>query len=161
MGRRKEYEVNLSDAERNHLKNIISSGEEKARKITRARVLLRAAEGWLDREISDALDINQATVGRVRKKYAEEGFDAALNRKKSCREYESSIDGASEAHLIAMVCGDPPEGYSRWTYRLIADRFVQLEQVDLESVSHETIRRKLKKRSQTLAIEAVGDSSSQ
>lgn len=142
---KKIYDVNLSMAERDHLENLVSTGVESARKLTRARILLKADEKWSDEEISAALDVGQATVGRIRKKYVEGGLDTALNRKKSSRQYERKLDGIAEAHLTALTCSTPPEGRKRWTLRLLADRLVQLEQVDIESVSHETVRRVLKK----------------
>jgi transposase len=142
---KKIYEVELSASERDHLKNIVSSGTEKARKLTRARILLKADEGWTDPQIQAALDVSRPTVERVRRKYVTEGLNAALNRKKPDREYERKIDGRDEAHLIALVCGDPPEGYAKWSMRLLAERFVTLEQVEVETVSHETVRQVLKK----------------
>jgi transposase len=145
VGRKKVFEVNLSQAERDHLKNLISVGEEKARRLTRARILLKASEGWTDQQIHEALDVGQATVGRIRKRYSEEGLDVALNRRPTSRQYERKIDGKAEAHLIAMTCGDAPEGYARWSLRLLSERLVALEQVEIESVSHETVRQVLKK----------------
>jgi transposase len=145
MPRKKVYEVKLSCPERDHLINLISSGTENARKLTRGRILLKADEDWTDDLISQALDVGIATVGRIRRKYAEGGLDNALNRQPSRRQYERKIDGKSEAHLVALVCGEPPEGYAHWTLRLLADRLVKLEQVEVESVSHETIRQVLKK----------------
>lgn len=156
MGRKKIHEVDLSLAERDHLKNIVSKGIEKARKLTRARILLKADEKWSDQEISDALDVGIATVGRIRKKYAEEGLDGALNRRQSSRQYESKVDGQAEAHLTALACSAPPEGYSRWTLRLLADKFVQLEQVEVESLSYETVRRVLKKTNSSLGKNSNG-----
>jgi transposase len=145
MARKQEYKVALTDSERDHLKNLVSSGVANARKLTRARILLRSDEGWIDKEIAQALDVGTATVGRIRQKYVEEGIDVALNRQPSSREYVRKIDGKTEAHLIALVCGDAPEGYAKWSLRLLADRFVQLEQVEIEAVSHETVRQTLKK----------------
>lgn len=145
MPRKREYEVKLSPSERDHLTNLISAGTENARKLTRARILLKADEGWPDEMISRALDVGIATVGRIRRKYAEGGLDKALNRQPSSRQYERKIDGKTEAHLVALVCGEPPEGYAKWTLRLLADRLVKLEQVKIESVSHETVRQVLKK----------------
>jgi transposase len=142
---KKIYEVELSASERDHLENIVSSGTEKARKLTRARILLKADDGWTDPQIQAALDVSRPTVERVRRKYVVEGLNAALNRKKPNREYERKIDGRDEAHLIALVCGDPPAGYAKWSMRLLAERFVALEQVEVETVSHETIRQVLKK----------------
>jgi len=142
---KKIYEVELSASERDHLENIVSSGTEKARKLTRARILLKADEGWTDPQIQAALDVSRPTVERVRRKYVTEGLHAALNRKKPDREYERKIDGRDEAYLIALVCGDPPEGYAKWSMRLLAERFVELEHVEVETVSHETVRQVLKK----------------
>jgi len=145
MPRRKVYKVKLSESERNHLKNLVSIGTGKARKLTRARILLKTDEGWSDEAISRALDVGMATVGRVRQRYAEAGLDRALNRQPSCRQYERKLDGSSEAHLIALTCGEPPSGYARWSLRLLARELVKLEQVDVERVSHETVRQVLKK----------------
>jgi len=145
MTRKKKYIVELSEEEREHLINIVSTGVEKARKLTRARILLKADEGWSDEEISQALDVGTATAGRIRKKYAEEGLERAINRKASNREYDRKMDGRTEAYLIALSCGEAPEGYARWTLRLLADRLVKLEQVEIETISHETVRQVLKK----------------
>lgn len=147
MARKQEYQVKLSKAERDHLENIISTGTDKARKLTRARILLKANAGWNDKEIAKALDVAQPTVGRIRKRYVTEGLDTALNRKTPNRQYERKIDGAAEAHLIALTCSEPPAGYARWSLRLLSEHFVALEQVEIESVSHETVRQVLKKRS--------------
>ncbi len=145
MGRKKEYEVNLSETERDHLENLVSSGVEKARKLTRVRILLKADEKWTDKQISTALNVGYATVGRIRKRYTEEGLDAAINRKKTSRLYERKIDGATEAQLIAMTCSEPPAGQARWSLRLLSEHIVTLEQVESESISHETVRKALKK----------------
>jgi len=145
MPRKKTYEVTLSKAERDHLRNLVSSGSEKARKLTRARILLKADEGWTDEATSRALDVGMGTVGRIRRKYAEHGLETALNDKPRMRRYERKIDGKAEAHLIALACGDPPAGYANWSLRLLAEEVVKLEQVELASVSHETVRQVLKK----------------
>ena len=145
MARKQSYQVKLSQSERDHLENLVSTGTESARKLTRARILLKADAGWIDKEIVKALDISQPTVSRIRTKYATEGLDGALNRKASRRQYERKIDGADEAQLIALTCGEPPEGYARWSLRLLSERLVRLEQVEIESVSHETVRQVLKK----------------
>ena len=126
---------------------MISSGADSARKLTRARILLKADEGWTDEAIADALDVGRATVERVRKRFVEWGGISAIERRKPRRRYERKLDGKAEAHLIALACSAPPEGRDRWTLRLLAERVVQLEQVDVESVSHETVRQVLKKTS--------------
>lgn len=156
MGRKKTYKVNLPEDERNHLENLVSKGVEKARKLTRARILLKANEGWLDREISNALDVGESTVLRICKKYVEEGLDGALNRRKSSRQYERKVDAKAEARMVALACSEPPEGRSKWSLRLLADRFVQLEQVEVESVSYETVRRVLKKTNSSRGASSSG-----
>ena len=145
MSKKKTYTVDLSEKERDHLINMISSGTEKARKLTRARILLKADEDWIDKDISQALDVGRATVERIRKKYFEKGLEYAINRKPSSRQYKRKIDGKTEAYLIALSCGDAPAGYANWTLRLLADRLVKLEQVEIETISHETVRQVLKK----------------
>jgi hypothetical protein len=89
-------------------------------------------------------------VGRIRKRYVSEGLDTALNRKKPRRQYERKMNGADEAHLIALTCSKPPKGYTRWSLRLLSERLVRLEQVEVESVSHETVRQVLKKTNSSL-----------
>lgn len=145
MGRKQEYQVVLSQAERDHLENLVSKGTEQARKLTRCRILLKADMGWTDPEIAKALDVGEPTTGRIRKRYGLEGLDGAINRKATSRTYARKIDGADEAHLIALTCGEPPEGHARWSLRLLSQRFVALEQVNIEAVSHETVRQVLKK----------------
>jgi hypothetical protein len=144
----KKYFVKLSAEERYNLEKLVSSGNSPARKIRRARILLKSdsSEGgpnWTSEAICEALDVHFSTVTNVRKAFAEGGLEQALNRKKPEREYEHRLDGKAEAHLIALACSEAPEGYERWTLRLLQDRFVKLEIV--ESVSHETIRTTLKK----------------
>lgn len=148
-----KYFVILTEEERSCLEKLVSSGSAPARKLRRARILLKSDsnEGgpdWSNEAICDAFDVHPATVANVRKAFAEGGLDKALNRKKPNREYEHRLDGNAEAHLIAMACSDAPEGYERWTLRLLRDRFVKLEIV--ESVSHETIRTTLKKKKLSL-----------
>lgn len=142
---KKMYEVKLSGDERNHLENLISCGQAKARKLTRARILLKADDGWKDDEITQALDVSRPTVERVRAQYVTGDLATALERRAPTREYERKVDGRDEAHLVALVCGAPPAGRSRWTLRLLSDELVKLEEVAVESVSHETIRQVLKK----------------
>ena len=150
--------VTLTEEERQQLRQMLSGGEEKVRKLTRVRILLKADEGWTDKAISEALDVGVSTIERTRRRFVQEGFEAALSRRRSTRRYEHKIDGNAEAHLIALACSAPPEGRERWTLRLLAEALVSLDQVDIESVSHETVRQVLKKRSETLAEEAMGDS---
>ena len=137
--------VNLSQEERDHLENLVSKGVESARKLTRARILLKADQQWTDEQIHQALDVSISTVARIRTRYVNEGLDAAISRKSTQRVYECKMDGRHEAHLIALVCSEPPEGRAAWSLRLLAERFVQLEQVEIDSISHETVRQMLKK----------------
>jgi transposase len=124
---------------------MFSSGKEGVRKLARARVLLKAEEGWTDKAIQEALDVSVSTIERTRRRLVEEGLEAALNRRPSTRRYEHKLDGNAEAHLIALACGPPPAGRKKWSLRLLANTLVTLDQIDLESVSHETVRQVLKK----------------
>jgi Homeodomain-like domain len=146
----KRYRVTLTESERSDLRKLVSVGKTAAQKLVRARILLLAdqAEGGSsksDPEIVAALGCGRASIERIRKQFVEEGLEAALNPKPSQRVFERKLDGKAEAHLIALACGAPPEGRSRWTLRLLSDQMVVLDYV--ESVSHETIRRVLKKTS--------------
>jgi transposase len=145
---KKKYIVTLTAAERRMLQEMLSRGKAAARKLVHARILLKAdagpaGPGWNDDAIAEGLDVGRATVERVRKEFVEDGLEAALERRKPRREYERALDGDGEAHLIALACQKPPEGRSRWTLRLLADRLVALEYV--EQVSYQTVRRTLKK----------------
>lgn len=147
---KKRYPVTLTDTEREHLKRLTAAGTESARKLTHARILLKADQGpdgprWVDDAIAEAVEVSQPTVARVRKQYVEEGLEAALNRRPPTREYVRKLDGAQEAHLIALACGKPPDGADRWTLRLLADKLVELAVID--AVSYQTVRRILKKTS--------------
>jgi len=144
----KRYRVTLTDGERQDLQKMVSVGKGAARKLMRARVLLLADQsaggpGKSDPEIAEALNCGRATIERVRKQFVEEGLEAVLQPKPSTRVYQRKMDGRTEAHLIALACGAPPTGRSRWTLRLLGDRMVGLGHV--ESLSHETVRRTLKK----------------
>jgi hypothetical protein len=147
----KKYIVCLSKEERNSLKNLVKSGKGPARMFTRARILLKAdtgegGPGWPDEKISEALDVTVQTVERIRKQLVEEGVEGVLKRREyTQRVSRKKLDGDAEAHLIALTCSESPEGYSRWSLRLLADRMVELGYVD--SISHEAVRRVLKKTS--------------
>ena len=116
---------------------------------TRARILLKAdvgegGPGWSDEKIAEALDVTVQTVERVRKQLVEEGLDAVLSRRKYTQKVSrKKLDGDAEAHLIALACSKAPQGYTRWSLRLLAGRMVELGYV--ESISHEAVRRALKK----------------
>ena len=143
----KKYIVTLTQEERERLRKMLSSGKEGVRRLTRARVLLKADEGWTDKAIHEALDVGLSTIERTRRRFVEEGLEAALNRRPSTRRYEHKLDGNAEAHLIALACSSPPAGRKKWSLRLLADTLVTLEQVDLDFVSHETVRQALYKTS--------------
>ena len=101
--------------------------------------------GWTDAAIVEAVQISQPTISRIRQQFVEAGLEAALNRRAPRREYARKLDGAQEARLVALACSEPPAGQARWSLRLLADRLVELAVVD--SVSHQTVRRVLKKTS--------------
>lgn len=147
---RKRYCVTLTAEERKGLEKLISSGKASARRLTRARILLKADSGtdrpsWDDGAISEALDVGLSTVHRIRKRFVEEGLEAALEQRRPRRVYRRKLDGEGEAHLIALACSRAPEGRDRWTLRLLADRMVELRYVEDLSLSYETVRRVLKK----------------
>lgn len=146
----KRYRVTLTQEERKALKGLIAGGKGAAKKLLHARILLKADQakggpGWKDQKIADALECGTATIERVRKRFVEEGFDAALVRKPASRTYLRKIDGEAEAHLVAVSCSDPPQGRRRWTLQMLADKLVALGQV--KRVSRETVRQTLKKTS--------------
>ena len=146
----KKVGVCLGEAERARLRTVIGSGQAPARVLTHARILLKSnrgegGPGWTDAAIAAALEVHPTTVARVRQQYASAGLEVALTRKAPDREYTRTLDGAQEAHLIALACSAPPRGRKRWTLRLLAARLVALEAVD--TVSHETVRRTLKQTS--------------
>jgi transposase len=145
----KRYIVELTAEERQHLSQLVSAGKRSARTISRARILLKADQApggpaWHDGRIAEALDCGQRTVERVRRRFVEEGLEAALSHKPQERpSVQPKLDGAGEAHLIALACSEPPDGRGGWTLQMLADRLVELRVV--ESLSYETVRRVLKK----------------
>jgi transposase len=145
----KRYRVILTPTERDQLKHLLAAGTASARKLTHARILLKADQGpdgpgWVDQAIADAVEVSQPTVFRVRKQYVEQGLEAALHRRPPSRAYVRKLDGAQEARLIALACAKPPSGQARWSLRLLADKLIELEIVE-EGVSYQTVRRILKK----------------
>ena len=146
---KKVFVVRLTDEERLELESLIRTGKASALTLARARILLKADQGdkgeaWTDGEIAQALEVAPKTVFNIRRRWVEEGLEAALTRKK--QEHPSrrrKLDGKAEAKLVATCCGPAPEGRARWTVRLLANTLVELEAV--ESISPETVRRTLKK----------------
>jgi transposase len=145
----KLYHINLTEEERKELIRLTTAGRHAAKKVMRARILLKADAGLKDGQIAEHLDITVQTVEKVRKQCALEGIDATLTPKKR-PPGKLKLDGESEARLVQLACSKPPDGRQRWTLRLLADRLVELEVVDC--ISHETVRQSLeKKRAETMA----------
>ena len=143
----KKYRVFLSDKERKYLRKLVNTGVDKARKLTRARILLLTDESPSglsnkDKEIMGSLGVCARTVAATRERFVEEGIEGALNEKpRSGRPRE--FTGRDEAKLTLIACSEPPEGRNRWSVRLLADKLVELEVVD--SISRESVRNYLKK----------------
>src|SRR3954469_18833193 len=141
---RKKYAVSLDDGQRAEVEKVVRSGVWPARKVAHARVLLGADDGETDAEVAEAVGVAVATVERVRKRFAEQGLAAAVDRRpQPPRPAKKALDGAGGAPLIALACSAPPDGRPEWTLRLLADRVVELEYA--EAVSYETVRRGFKK----------------
>ena len=147
----KRYRVTLEAHERNDLEKLVSRGKALSRRLTHARILLLADESpeapadarQRDDSIAKALGVNLRTVERLRERFVERGLTEALDPLPSKRTYQRKLDGKGEAQLVALACSAPPEGYARWTMRLLADAMVELEYID--SISHETVSQVLKK----------------
>jgi len=148
----KVYIVNLVEEERRQLIELTQKGHTSARTLKRAHILLLADAGKTDAEIAQILHTNDSTVKRTRERYVKDSLERALyERPRSGR--PAILDGKREAYLIALACSTPPAGRKCWTMQLLADRLVEL--TDLESISDETVRTRLKKRSQALAAQRV------
>jgi hypothetical protein len=145
------YKVTLTEQERRTLEGITTRGRHSSQKVLNALILLGCDEGPFQekkrtgQQLADVLLVSLRKIDRVKRRFVEEGLEAALGKRKPERQYVKKADGDFEAHLVALSCSQPPEGYARWSLRLLADKMVELEHVD--SVSHETVRRVLKKTS--------------
>ena len=143
----KRYIVRLTDEERDILRAIVKKLSGSSQKVRRAQILLKAdADGpnWTDRQIAEAYYCRTKTVENIRQKFVTGGFETTLNRKKTVKPPRAKLlDGEQEAKIIAMRLSDPPAGYANWSLRLLAEKVVELEIV--ESISHETLRKTLKK----------------
>ena len=137
----KKYVVDLTNDERDALLQLIRKGKPSARKVKRARILLKAAAGLTDTQIAAVLNTGEATVERTRKRFVEAGLDALNERPRAGA--RPKLKGKQEAHLIALACSKAPEGRQRWTLRLLAGKVVELGFA--ESFSREAVRRVLKK----------------
>ena len=151
---KKKYLVDLSQQERQDLQQLLRSGKHASRKLTRARILLQAAEGDTDQQIACTLKIGRVTVERTRQRFVEAGL-AALNEKPRPGK-KPKLSAKAEARLIAEACSQAPEGRAHWTMQLLADRIVELCEVD--AISDETIRRTLKKTSLSRGVNNNGAS---
>lgn len=144
----KKNHVALDETQRTQLEKTLASHKTSIRQRTHARILLladvnQAAGACTDEIICQKARTSRGTVERVRKRFAQEGLAATLFHKAQQKRKPRALDGAGEAHLIALVCGAPPEGHQRWKLRLLAERLVEREVVD--SISHEAVRQTLKK----------------
>lgn len=151
-----EYPVNLTEQEREKLDAITSYGRHSAQKITRARILLKADDGESDSAIAESLDCSRSTAWRTRKKLHERDRLDAIERKAPDRDYETKLNGRDEAYLIRLACSESPKGHSRWTLRVLAEKLGNLDETDVESVSHETVRQTLKKTNSSLTAPNSG-----
>jgi len=148
MANEAKYVVELTSEERGLIKQMLSKGKAAAYKQRHGRILLLTDQGphggkkMSDTAIAQVLDCGQATVERIRKSFVLEDFEVALGRKNRTN-YPRKIDGKAEAHLIALTCSKAPDGYDRWTLRLLADKLVELKIVDF--CGKDTVHRTLKK----------------
>lgn len=159
----KKYTVTLTESEREELSAISYKGSHKSQKVLNALILLNCDEGehqtkkYRNEDVSGILQISMKKIDRVKKRFVEEGLEVALNGHRGERVYEKKVDGDLEARLIALSCSEAPKGFTRWSLRMLADKAVELEYID--GISHETVRRLLKKRVKTVEKKGVGDPS--
>lgn len=158
----RKYKVALEKEEREELETVVQKGNHRSQKVVNALVLLNCDQGEFQKrpmkneDVAAVLRISMRKIDRVKRRFVEEGLETALTGRKGERVYERKADGDFEAHIVALSCTDPPEGYVRWSLRLLADRAVELRYID--SISYETVRRLLKKRNKTLEKARMGHS---
>ena len=156
----KKYKVTLTKEEREELSALTQKGKHRSQAVLNALILLNCDEGKFQEnqskniDIASVLQISMRKIDRVKKCFVEEGLDVALNGTKGQRGYERKADGDFEAHLIALSCSEPPEGFARWSLRLLREKIVELKYA--EDISHETIRRVLKKTKLSPGVSRVG-----
>lgn len=143
-----KYVVRLTAEERKQVELLVRTGKVAAAKRLKAQILLKAdagpeGSGWTDQQVAQALEVSIGTVHGTRQAYVEQGLQAALERKPRSGLARRKLNGVQEARLIALACGPAPEGYAKWTLRLLADRMVELEIID--SIGKDCVRRTLKK----------------
>lgn len=157
------YRVTLTQEERSQLQQISTRGKHGSQKVLNALILLGCDDGEFQEckqtaaRLAEVLPISMKKVDRVKRRFVEHGLEVALDKRKADRQHMKKVDGDFEARLVALSCGKPPHGHARWSLRLLADKVVELEYVD--SISHETVRRVLKKRIKTVEEGSVGYSS--
>ena len=142
------YKVTLTEEEQEQLKAVLSKGKHSSQQYRNACILINSNEGPSgqkipNEQIAQVLQINTKTVERVKQRFVEEGFEACIDRKSYPKKDPKKADGDFEAHLIALSCSEAPEGYARWSLRMLADKMVELKYAD--GISHETVRQVLKK----------------
>ena len=156
----KKYKITLTAEERQELTSIKQKGKHRSQKVLNSLILLNCDEGLCqdkrskNEDIAKILKISMRKIDRIKKCFVEQGLEIALNGTKGQRTYAKKADGDFEAHLIALSCGKPPEGFARWSLRLLSDKVVELNYVD--KISHETIRRVLKKTKLNLGENRAG-----
>ncbi len=156
----KKHIVTLTEDEREALGALTSKGKHNSQKILNALILLDCDTGEFqtrrstNKEMAHVLNISMKKIDRLKRRFVEEGLEIALNGRKGSRIYAKKADGDFEAHLVAVSCSKPPEGFARWSLRLLADKVVELDYIDC--VSHETVRRVLKKTKSSLGSEKDG-----
>jgi transposase len=157
------YKVTLSQEERSSLISLTKNGKHSSRKLIHALILLNCDRGEFseapnrtNKAVAEFLGVGESMVERIKKRFVENSLECALEDKPAEREYLHKADGDLEAHIIALSCSEAPEGFARWSLRMLADKVVELEYVD--SISHETIRQVLKKRIKTVEEKRLGHS---
>ena len=157
------YKVTLTKEERASLISLTKNGKHSSRKLVHALILLNCDYGEYNDvprctniETAKFLKVGESMVERIKKRFVEGGLENALEDKPSEREYIRKADGDLEAHIIALSCSEAPEGFARWSLRMLADKVVELEYVD--KISHETVRQVLKKRVKAVEEKRLGHS---
>lgn len=146
-----KYNVTLDEPEKQMLEAIATRGRHSSQKMLNALILLKCDVGRFqehkvtNQAIADVLPVSMKKIDRIKRRFVEQGLEAALDKRKAERTYARKTDGDFETHLIALSCGTPPQGHARWSLRLLADHMVELHYV--EALFHETVRRVLKKTS--------------
>jgi transposase len=142
------YRIKLTKEEVDELRSIINRGSHTSQTFRVAYILLNCDEGAYsekvtNEQISTVLKVGMRTIDRIKKRFIEQGLEAALERRPTSRVYDRKMDGDAEAKLVTLCCGKPPKGYAKWSLRLLADKMVELKYI--ESISHVTVRSVLKK----------------